>query len=88
MNMKRFDWKSHLQVAAILLLALLAPPRLLSQGALGPVDGLVLPPYDLKRVVAGDMAPDFRLQDQDGKVHQLSQYRGRNVVLVFYRGYW
>ena len=36
----------------------------------------------------GEMAPDFRLQDQDGKVHQLSQYRGKNVVLVFYRGYW
>ena len=39
-------------------------------------------------VVPGTMAPDFRLQDQDGKVHQLSQYQGKNVVLVLYRGYW
>jgi hypothetical protein len=77
-----------MRLAAFLLLALLAPPRLLSQAALGPVDGLVLPPYDLNRIVPGMMAPDFRLQDQDGKVHQLSQYRGKNVVLVMYRGYW
>ena len=38
--------------------------------------------------VAGDMAPDFRLQDEKGQVHQLSQYRGKNVVLVMYRGFW
>ena len=61
---------------------------LLFQTGLGPVDGQDLSPYDLNRVLPGVMAPDFRLQDQDGKVHQLSQYRGKNVVLVFYRGYW
>ncbi len=55
---------------------------------LGPVDGHGLPPSDLNRVQAGDMAPDFRLEDDKGAVHQLSQYRGRNVVLVFYRGHW
>ncbi len=74
------------------LLALLAvlvwPHVLLAQGGLGPVDSLQLSPYDLQRVVAGVMAPDFRLQDQDGKVHQLSEYRGKNVVLVMYRGHW
>lgn len=63
-----------------------------SQAALGPIEGpmdsQVLSPYDLNRVVAGDMAPDFRLQDETGKMHQLSQYRGKNVVLVMYRGYW
>jgi hypothetical protein len=59
-----------------------------AQEALGPLDGLDLPPSDLERVTAGDMAPDFRLQDQDGRVHQLSQYRGKNVVLVMYRGFW
>jgi hypothetical protein len=61
----------------------------LFQTALGPVDGaLDLSPYDLNRVLPGDLAPDFRLQDQDGKIHQLSQYRGKNVVLVMYRGFW
>jgi peroxiredoxin Q/BCP len=32
----------------------------------------------------GSMAPDFRLQDQDGKWHALSDYRGQWVVLYFY----
>jgi peroxiredoxin Q/BCP len=76
-----------LSLAAALLLSL-APNASLAQGALGPVDGQGLSPYDLERVKAGDMAPDFRLQDQDGRVHQLSQYRGKNVVLVMYRGFW
>lgn len=70
------------------LLLLVSPQSLLAQGGLGPVDGLELSPYDLQRVVPGVMAPDFRLQDQDGKVHQLSQYRDKNVVLVMYRGHW
>jgi cytochrome oxidase Cu insertion factor (SCO1/SenC/PrrC family) len=33
-------------------------------------------------------APDFRLNDQDGKPFTLSSLRGSRVVLVFYRGYW
>jgi peroxiredoxin Q/BCP len=36
----------------------------------------------------GSLAPDFRLQDQDGKVHRLSEYRDKNIVLVMYRGWW
>ncbi len=56
---------------------------------LGPKDGAGLAPADLQRVKAGDAAPDFTLEDQDGKPVQLADYRGkRSVVLVFYRGYW
>jgi len=33
-------------------------------------------------------APDFTLTDQNGRVVTLSDFRGRNVVLVFYRGHW
>lgn len=33
---------------------------------------------------AGDRAPDFALQDQDGKTHRLSDYAGQTVVLYFY----
>lgn len=33
---------------------------------------------------AGDPAPDFRLQDQNGQWHTLAQYRGQWVVLYFY----
>ena len=32
----------------------------------------------------GQMAPDFALPDQDGKIHKLSDYRGKYVVLAFY----
>lgn len=32
----------------------------------------------------GTAAPDFRLQDQNGKWHQLKDYRGKWVALYFY----
>jgi peroxiredoxin len=31
-----------------------------------------------------DRAPDFELEDANGQVHHLSDYRGQPVVLVFY----
>ena len=59
------------------------------QPSLGPLDGNDLPPYDLDRVQVGQIAPDFRLVDEQETVHQLSQYRGvKNIVLVVYRGHW
>jgi thioredoxin-dependent peroxiredoxin len=33
---------------------------------------------------AGSSAPDFSLPDKDGKAHQLSDYRGKKVILYFY----
>ena len=77
-----------MRLLASLLLLLISPAASIAQTTLGPVDGTDLSPYDLNRIVAGSMAPDFRLQDENGKVHQLSQYRGKNVVLVMYRGFW
>ncbi len=32
----------------------------------------------------GTPAPDFTLPDQNGKMHALSDYRGRKVILYFY----
>ncbi len=32
----------------------------------------------------GDIAPDFTLPDQDGGMHALSSYRGKNILLYFY----
>ena len=78
----------HWLRSAVCILAFAASPALHAQGELGSVDDLKLSPYDLDRIVAGQMAPDFRLQDQDGKVHQLSHYRDKNVVLVMYGGWW
>jgi len=61
----------------------------LAQTKLGPKDGAGLPPADLNRIKVGEEAPDFTLEDKDGKPVMLSSYRGRkSVVLVFYRGYW
>ena len=36
------------------------------------------------RVEAGDRAPGFELPDQDGKLHKLSDYSGKHVLLYFY----
>ncbi len=33
---------------------------------------------------AGTKAPEFSLPDQDGKLHTLSEYKGRKVILYFY----
>ena len=32
----------------------------------------------------GNKAPDFSLQDQNGEVHSLSDYKGQKVILYFY----
>ena len=56
---------------------------------LGPVDGKELAATDIDRVAVGAMAPDFTLAKFGGGTTTLSALRGKkNVVLVFYRGYW
>ena len=39
------------------------------------------PPAELK---PGDKAPDFSLPGSDGKVHKLSDYHGKAVVLAWF----
>ncbi len=36
------------------------------------------------KLKVGDMAPDFKTQDQDGKTHQLSKEKGNWVLIYFY----
>jgi cytochrome oxidase Cu insertion factor (SCO1/SenC/PrrC family) len=71
-----------------LVLLLAAGPALVGQ-RIGPRDGFDLGAADLGRVRAGIPAPDFTLESKDGDLVTLSGFRGKkNVVLVFYRGYW
>jgi peroxiredoxin len=39
------------------------------------------------RVEINSPAPDFALEDLDGRMVHLSDFRGKNVVLVFNRGF-
>jgi cytochrome oxidase Cu insertion factor (SCO1/SenC/PrrC family) len=71
----------------IFALFLLTHPPALAQ--LGPTDGAGLKATDLSRIKVGQPAPDFTLENMDGKSIRLSDFRGKkSVVLVFYRGYW
>jgi len=36
------------------------------------------------KIEVGKIAPDFELLDQNGKLHKLSDYRGKTVLLYFY----
>ena len=72
----------------ITLFALAAATSVQAQ-AIGPVDGRDLSPTDIERVAVGAVAPDFTLPQYGGENVTLSQFRGnKNVVLVFYRGFW
>jgi cytochrome oxidase Cu insertion factor (SCO1/SenC/PrrC family) len=69
------------------LLFLLSEFPVLAQTA--PKDGAKDAATDLDRVKVGQPAPDFTLEDSDGKNISLADYRGKkSVVLVFYRGHW
>jgi peroxiredoxin len=48
-------------------------------------DGKVF--IDSSTVPVGSVAPDFSLTDEPGQLRSLTEFRGRNVVLVFLRGF-
>src|SRR6187431_2797404 len=58
------------------LVATLAAGALLAQGPPGAA------PEVPTVVKVGDMAPDFSLQGTDGKTHKLSEYRGKQAVVL------
>lgn len=47
----------------------------------GPASQTPPPEPTLK---AGDRAPEFALQGSDGRVHRLSDYKGKTVVLAWF----
>ena len=40
------------------------------------------------KIQVGRAAPDFTLPAADGTQMRLSSFRGHNLLLDFYRGYW
>ena len=42
------------------------------------------PPQYSANLQVGDQAPDFSLQGSDGKVHKLSDYKGKTVVIAWF----
>jgi cytochrome oxidase Cu insertion factor (SCO1/SenC/PrrC family) len=46
--------------------------------------GQAPPPQYSANLNVGDQAPDFSLPGSDGKVHKLSDYRGKTVVLAWF----
>ena len=42
------------------------------------------PPPLVPTLKAGDVAPAFALQGSDGKVHRLSDYKGKTVILAWF----
>ena len=79
-----------MRCATLLFTASIALPlHAQTMAMLGPMDGRELAPTDIERVAIGTRAPDFTLRNMDGATTTLSSFRGKkNVVLVFYRGYW
>jgi hypothetical protein len=70
-------------VAGIGLLAMTVPASGQGQPPQPPQQPAAPPTYsaDLK---VGDMAPEFALPGSDGKIHKLSDYRGKTVVLAWF----
>ncbi|MEA1881078.1 MAG: hypothetical protein U9N31_01565 [Candidatus Marinimicrobia bacterium] len=45
--------------------------------------------YDRVIIIPGSTVPNFSASDEIGTTHQLSDLKGKkNLVLIFYRGYW
>jgi cytochrome oxidase Cu insertion factor (SCO1/SenC/PrrC family) len=70
-----------------LIAGVLAANPLFAQ--LGPKDSISGSATELDRIKVGQAAPDFALENVEGKAINLADFRGKKaVVLVFYRGYW
>jgi hypothetical protein len=80
-----FEWRKLMTAVFFLALTGLST----AHAQLGPKDGANFKPTDLDRIRIGARAPDFTLEDTNGRRLSLSDFRReKNVVLVFYRGRW
>lgn len=65
------------RVLALMLALGFSAPALAAQDRIAPL-----------KVHVGEVAPDFALPDASGHLVRLSSFRGQDVLLDFYRGYW
>jgi cytochrome oxidase Cu insertion factor (SCO1/SenC/PrrC family) len=78
--------KASLTIGALVLASTVSTAAF---AQLGPKEPATQPATEINRVKVGQPAPDFTLEDSDGKAMSLSDFRAKkSVVLVFYRGYW
>ena len=71
------------QIKRIIILTLALPILAFAQTKVDTIS------YDQVAVSVGDMAPNFSAEDESGTIHKLSELRGeKNLILIFYRGYW
>ena len=56
----------------------------LPAAALPPAPAPAQAPAPEAKLKVGDKAPEFALQGSDGKVHKLSDYKGKTVVLAWF----
>lgn len=66
----------------------LLPAALLAAAVVAPLVAQPTGPSDLNRVAVGAKPPAFSLKTTAGQTVTLASLTGKNVVLVFYRGYW
>lgn len=71
------------QIKRIIILTLALPILAFAQTKVDSIS------YDQVAVSVGDMAPNFSAEDESGTIRKLSELRGeKNLILIFYRGYW
>ena len=66
------------------MLTLLSICAIAGIGALLPADEQAPEPQYSADLKVGDVAPAFSLPGSDGKVHKLSDYKGKTVVLAWF----
>jgi len=71
------------QIKRIIILTLALPILAFAQTKVDTIS------YDQVAVSVGDMAPNFSAEDESGTIRKLSELRReKNLILIFYRGYW
>ena len=65
-------------------LAVVTTVAALPAAAQTPAPAPAQAPAPEAKLKVGDKAPEFALQGSDGKVHRLSDYKGKTVVLAWF----